>query len=317
MLVKSLLPVFLLAARVYSQDAAAEDTAPAVFEGADTPSSEGEAVPSPAGDSAPEAEPSAPSSGSGSGSSSSSASAEVGVTPNEPSGRTVAKVGDKIKIQWDAGATWTNMTIQLKTGANQVMKGLTVVAEGVDATKSNAYEWTVPDVNPYSQIYFFELLVPVPYLAIDMPELTASTNNGPDLQPATWTTRFTIASPNGETTPPPKTETAGSSLIGWGIGALATGAPAPGVAGGASATPTGPSRLGASGSATPDAAVNAGVSANDASATGSASGSGSASKKDATATTKPSGSASPAPSSGAGKLVPGAVLALAAVAFFA
>lgn len=79
------------------------------------------------------------------------------MTPNEPSGRTVAKVGDKIKIQWDAGATWTNMTIQLKTGANQVMKGLTVVAEGVDATKSNAYEWTVPDVNPYSQIYFFEL----------------------------------------------------------------------------------------------------------------------------------------------------------------
>lgn len=35
--------------------------------------------------------------------------------------------------------------------------------------------------------------MPVPYLAIDMPELTASTNNGPDLQPATWTTRFTVS----------------------------------------------------------------------------------------------------------------------------
>lgn len=149
MLVKSLLPVFLLAARAFAQDAeGSTDPAPAVD---DAPAVDA-ASPSPVGDAAvPEA-----SAGSASGSSS-SATAEAGVTPNEPSGKTVVKAGDKVKIQWDAGATWTNMTIQLKTGANQAMKGLTVVAEGIDATKSNAYEWTIPEVNPYSQIYFFEL----------------------------------------------------------------------------------------------------------------------------------------------------------------
>lgn len=148
MLVKFLLPVFLFAARAYAQD----------------PSAEGAAVPAPSGDAGGHAEApaasaeshadaAAPSADAGA----AGASTEIGVTPNEPSGKTIAKVGDKIKIQWDADATWTNMTIQLKTGANQVMKGLTVVAEGVDATKANEYEWTVPDVNPYSQIYFFEL----------------------------------------------------------------------------------------------------------------------------------------------------------------
>lgn len=150
MLVKSLLPVFLLAARAFAQDAeGSTDPAPAV-EGGDAPSVDG-ASPSPAGEAA------VPEASAASGSSSSSATAEAGVTPNEPSGKTVVKAGDKVKIQWDAGATWTNMTIQLKTGANQAMKGLTVVAEGIDATKSNAYEWTIPEVNPYSQIYFFEL----------------------------------------------------------------------------------------------------------------------------------------------------------------
>lgn len=144
MLVKSLLPVFLLAARVYAQDAEGDASAPAV-EGGD------------AAEPAPSAE-SPPAEGATAGDASAAgATDDAGVTPNEPSGKTVAKVGDKVKIQWDAGATWTNMTIQLKTGANQAMRALTVVAEGVDATKANEYEWTVPDVNPYSQIYFFEL----------------------------------------------------------------------------------------------------------------------------------------------------------------
>lgn len=146
MLVKSLLPLAFLATRVYAQDAAPSADS-------DAPAASGAAAETGA------AEPSA-ASGSEAGASGDAAGAEdgeVGVNPNEPSGATIAKVGDKLKIQWDAGATWTNMTIQLKTGANQAMKGLNVVAEGVDATKANEYTWAVPDVNPYSQIYFFEL----------------------------------------------------------------------------------------------------------------------------------------------------------------
>lgn len=58
-------------------------------------------------------------------------------------------------------------------------------------------------VNPYSAIYFYQFTAP------------GSPNK-------TWTTRFTIASPTGETVPPPNANQPGSNAaIPWGVGALA------------------------------------------------------------------------------------------------
>ena len=160
-------------------------------------------------------------------------SSSAGFVPSEPSGNTVVNVGANLNIQWDADpeGIWNNVTIQLMTGSNMAMVPLTTVATGIDGTDDTvtSYSWQVPEVNPYSKIYFLQF------------------NQAG--QSAVWTTRFTIAAGDGSTTTPPNTEQdADGNTIGWGIGKLG--------AGGNSTTPSGAGAAAGGGAAAPAADSN-------------------------------------------------------------
>lgn len=131
-----------------------------------------------------------------------------GLEVSEPSGSTVVKPGDELTASWtaDSNGVWNPMTIQLMTGSNQAMVALQTVAQNVDATTTTEYKFTVPDVDPYSQIYFLQF---------------SSTGGAPS-----WSTRFTISGADGSTVQPPNTEVDNGQNIAWGIGKLKNGGPA-------------------------------------------------------------------------------------------
>ncbi|CAE6334603.1 unnamed protein product [Rhizoctonia solani] len=136
--------------------------------------------------------------------------------PTEPSGASVFNVGQQCSIKWDADATgtWKDMSIQLMTGDNWNMIHITTIAQNIDATDAtkNTYTYTCPDVTPNSQIYFYQFSSPS------------------DPKNLLWTTRWTLASASGETTPPSETTQPNGDKIGWGKGALvdpSTAVPAP------------------------------------------------------------------------------------------
>ncbi|GAA5852066.1 hypothetical protein JCM5353_003008 [Sporobolomyces roseus] len=111
--------------------------------------------------------------------------------------------GSPCPIQWnlDTTGTWTDFTIQLMTGSNFQMTPLATVASGLDGTKGEGkYEWTCPEVEPNSAIYFYQF-----------------TQTGGN---TSWTTRFTIASATGETTEPTETTMVNGVAVGYGTGRL-------------------------------------------------------------------------------------------------
>jgi len=128
--------------------------------------------------------------------------AHAQVVPNEPSPGEVFNEGSSCHIGWAGDTTsttnWKNMTIQFMTGANLAMVPLSVVATGQDGTVAGTFDYPCPEVTPNSAIYFYQFTSPG--------------------QPDQWTTRFTIASATGETTPPTNT----TDGIQWGTGQLAT-----------------------------------------------------------------------------------------------
>lgn len=77
---------------------------------------------------------------------------------SEPSGTTVVAVGSNLTASWalDTTGTWTQTTIQFMTGPNSPMIPLQTLGT-VDATTTSSFSFIVPDVNPYSQIYFLQL----------------------------------------------------------------------------------------------------------------------------------------------------------------
>ncbi|KAI0750791.1 hypothetical protein C8Q80DRAFT_1099604 [Daedaleopsis nitida] len=109
-------------------------------------------------------------------------------------------------IQWQADATgkWTNVSIFLMTGPNNNMSRLMQVTSSLDGTDEalSPFTWTCPRVQPYSAIYFYQF------------------TNGDDLQGSQWTTRFTIASPNGESDSPENDIQPNGDKIAWGNGRL-------------------------------------------------------------------------------------------------
>ncbi|PWY97567.1 hypothetical protein BCV70DRAFT_213538 [Testicularia cyperi] len=127
-------------------------------------------------------------------------------TSSAPSPLTPAQTneGSALMIQWDptTNSSWKSMEIKFMTGANQNMTELYTVATGVDGTTSGAgqLQWTAPDVNPNSKIYFFQF-----------------TRGGAD---PTWTTRFAIADEDGNTTDPPYSTQPEGTAIPWGIGRI-------------------------------------------------------------------------------------------------
>ncbi|CAE7159206.1 unnamed protein product [Rhizoctonia solani] len=126
--------------------------------------------------------------------------------PTEPSGSSVFNVGAQCTIKWDADATgtWKNMNIQLMTGDNWNMIHITTIAQDIDATDAtkNTYSYTCPDVTPNSLIYFYQF------------------SDASDPKNLLWTTRWTLASADGQTTPPSESTQPNGDKIGWGKGAL-------------------------------------------------------------------------------------------------
>jgi hypothetical protein len=127
-------------------------------------------------------------------------------TPTEPDSTSVFREGGDCEIKWvpDTTGTWTKTNIELKSGDNFNMvhvKDIAVV-DGSDP-KTTSYTYPCYSVTPNSAIYFYQ------FSSADAPGNV------------TWTTRFTIAGPNGETTPPANATQPGTNdPIPWGVGQL-------------------------------------------------------------------------------------------------
>ncbi|RDB14693.1 hypothetical protein Hypma_016310 [Hypsizygus marmoreus] len=130
--------------------------------------------------------------------------ARADVFPNEPAGG-IYRSGTTCRIGWAGDTTsstaWKDMTIQLMTGDNFNMVHITTVATGRDGTVDGSFSWICPEVTPNSAIYFYQFRSP----------------HTPNYQ---WTTRFTIASSTGQTTPPSENIQPDGAHIPWGTGAL-------------------------------------------------------------------------------------------------
>ncbi|KAK0242899.1 hypothetical protein EDD85DRAFT_308974 [Armillaria nabsnona] len=126
------------------------------------------------------------------------------VVPTAPGPSDVFNASSPCLIKWnvDTDGDWKNMTIKLMAGSNNDMQLVQTVAVGLDGTDPavTPFSWTCPSVAPYSHIYFYEF------------------TNGNDTGGSKWTTRFTIASPSGETTPPEYSSQPNGDNIPWGSG---------------------------------------------------------------------------------------------------
>ncbi|KAI0081761.1 hypothetical protein K474DRAFT_1671657 [Panus rudis PR-1116 ss-1] len=129
-------------------------------------------------------------------------------TPTEPSPGDSYNSGENCTIAWipDTDGIWTNVTINLMSGSNTDMTLVSNVASFLDGTDPalTPFSWLCPDVSPNSAIYFYQF-----------------TNND-DITESKWTTRFTIASPNGESSPPEYSLQPTGDYIPWGVGHLST-----------------------------------------------------------------------------------------------
>ncbi|RPD67177.1 hypothetical protein L226DRAFT_556872 [Lentinus tigrinus ALCF2SS1-7] len=138
----------------------------------------------------------------------SSIAAAAELTPVAPGPGDTFATGSPCTIQWDADTSgkWTNMSIYLMSGSNDNMTRVTTVTSGVDGTDGtlSPYQWTCPDVEPYSAIYFYQF------------------TNGDDSEDSKWTTRFTITSPSGESERPQHKTQPDGDAVPWGEGHLAT-----------------------------------------------------------------------------------------------
>ncbi|KAF5378802.1 hypothetical protein D9615_006996 [Tricholomella constricta] len=130
--------------------------------------------------------------------------ARADVFPNFPAAD-IERSGSTCRIGWggDTSSTtaWKDMTIQLMTGDNFNMVHITTVATAQDGTVDGSFSWICPEVTPNSAIYFYQFRSP----------------HTPNYQ---WTTRFTIASSSGQTTPPTNNTQPDGANIPWGTGAL-------------------------------------------------------------------------------------------------
>ncbi|KAF9485563.1 hypothetical protein BDN70DRAFT_871230 [Pholiota conissans] len=132
--------------------------------------------------------------------------ARADVTPSTPGPGDSFTAGQTCHITWQGDTVsttvWKNMAIELMSGQNLDMNHITTVATGQDGTVDGTFDYPCPEVNPYSAIYFYQF-------------------SAPGTTTKMWTTRFTIASPSGATTPPANPTQPGSNTpIPWGVGAL-------------------------------------------------------------------------------------------------
>ncbi|KAH7926753.1 hypothetical protein BV22DRAFT_1194087 [Leucogyrophana mollusca] len=136
-----------------------------------------------------------------------SSAASAALTATSPGPNEKYRAGSTCTIKWSVDTTniWNNVTIDLMSGPNLNMSQVTTVVRHIDGTNSRltSFNWTCPEVDPYSNIYFYQL------------------SNNADTANSVWTARFTIESPSGESTPAEHTEQPGGAPIPWGTGHLA------------------------------------------------------------------------------------------------
>lgn len=135
----------------------------------------------------------------------------VGVEPTGPGPNDKYAIGSPCLITFNADTsgseTWKNLTIDLMTGANTNMVFLTNVATNIDGTdqSSSPITWTCPEVDPASQIYFYQF------------------THGNEEDP-TWTTRFLITDADGNSVDPENDRQPGAKAsdpnIPWGTGKI-------------------------------------------------------------------------------------------------
>ncbi|KAI8446201.1 hypothetical protein BY996DRAFT_6422901 [Phakopsora pachyrhizi] len=129
----------------------------------------------------------------------------LGVVPTKPGPGETYNEGGQCQIAWalDTTGTWNSFSIDLMSGSNFAMQQVVNVLKNQDGTKGpGTYSFPCPEVTPNSAIYFYQF----------------SQHNAE----TTWTTRFTIASADGQTTPPANPNQPNGQPIPWGIGALAS-----------------------------------------------------------------------------------------------
>ncbi|KAL9934136.1 hypothetical protein V8E36_007218 [Tilletia maclaganii] len=204
------------------------------------------------------------------------------LTPTAPGPGDVYRAGSDIPIQWDPDTSgsnkWKQTTIRLMTGSNLNMSQLAVVGviDGTDASTTEL-KWTAPEVDPYSAIYFFQF-----------------DHGGQAQKDPTWTTRFTIASPSGQTVPPPfsrQPENLDNPPIPYGNGALASG---PSSSSGGSSDSEGSSTAASSSSSTTDAETATSSAPTSSSSSPSRSTASSSSSSSPSSTSGNTGAAAPA-----------------------
>ncbi|KAI8137889.1 hypothetical protein BJV82DRAFT_674332 [Fennellomyces sp. T-0311] len=133
--------------------------------------------------------------------------ASASLAPSYPEPGTVWTVGKDYEIKWEEDGTkpsmavgWKNFKIDLMTGDNMDQIFLTNVASNLSADGAQSFRWKVPDVAPYSPIYFFMF-----------------TN---DKGENAWTTRFAIVGEDGNQEFPDNHIQPSGEKIPWGIGKL-------------------------------------------------------------------------------------------------
>ncbi|CAA7265211.1 unnamed protein product [Cyclocybe aegerita] len=165
------------------------------------------------------------------------------VTPSEPGPGDIFNAGSTCHIVWqgdtESDTIWKDMAIQLMTGSNLGMVHITTVATNQDGTVDGRFEYPCPEVDPYSAIYFYQF-------------------SSPQTAVKTWTTRFTIASPTGATTPPANATQPGSNdPIPWGIGNLVDPSTAVAAPVSGTGTPAGPGSASSTGTGAATPATSA------------------------------------------------------------
>ncbi|RCI01943.1 hypothetical protein CU098_007126 [Rhizopus stolonifer] len=130
------------------------------------------------------------------------------MAPNYPEPGTVWKTGKQYTITWfddkqspHMKKSWKNFKIDFMTGDNDNQKFLQNVATNLDASKTNSFNWTAPEVEPHASVYFLMF------------------TNGENA----WTTRFGITGPEGKLDKPEHSTQPDGASIPWGVGKLVGG----------------------------------------------------------------------------------------------
>ncbi|KAG2198165.1 hypothetical protein INT46_002577 [Mucor plumbeus] len=96
--------------------------------------------------------------------------------------------------------SWNKFKIDFMTGDNNSQRFLKNVARDLDAKSIKSFNWTAPDVEPHSAVYF----------------LMFTNEKGENA----WTTRFGITGPDGKLVSPENAVQPDGDKIPWGVGRL-------------------------------------------------------------------------------------------------